>query len=483
MERTLPLTLARQLQQAQQAFGLPSVSAAALCGGEEACCALGLADREQSVAATPDTVYAIGSSTKAFLATSLCLLAAEGKLSLDAPVRAYLPWFRLAEPQRTAELTVRDALCHRSGLPRHDLSWLNNPGRTLVQQVEALAHLPAAWPIRSRFYYQNHMFMTATLLVEAVSGCPWTEFVRRRLLEPLGMAHTYLFGDELADGDPCKARPYERRDGALRRMPYNYAKSVAGAGTIYASTRDMLRWLRFQLNGDSRILTRPQLAELHRPQMLIKEGEMFPFSFPEITFPCYGLGWFTESYRGTAIVHHGGTIDGFKSEQLFVPGRGIAVSLLCNLDQTKAVTALGYSLLDALLDLPARDWNGRYLAEDAKAAAQSARAAADAEAQARTGALPCAAPERYAGRYRHPAYGEVAVRLRETGLVLEVAGETVPLTFLGKDRFFYPAAHYLAPGTARFSGGADRPAVLYLPLEPALPEPLPFCREAALSAQ
>ncbi len=478
MERPLPQLLARQLQQAQQAFGLPSVSASVLCGGEEAHCALGLADREGPVNATPDTVYAIGSSTKAFIATSLCLLAAEGKLSLDAPVRTYLPWFRLAEPQRTAELTVRDALCHRSGLPRHDLSWLNNPRRTLAQQVEALAHLPAAWPLRTRFYYQNHMFMTATLLVETVSGLPWTEFVRRRILEPLGMAHTCLFGDELPDGDAHKARPYERRDGALCRMPYNYAKSVAGAGTIYSSTRDMLRWLRFQLTGDRRILTLPQLAGLHRPQMLIQEGELFPFSFPETTFSCYGLGWFTESYRGTAIVHHGGTIDGFKSEQLFVPGQGIAVSLLCNLDQTKAVTALGYSLLDALLGLPARDWNGRYLAEDAKAAAKSAQAAADAQAQARANALPCAAPGRYAGRYCHPAYGAVDVHPQGAGLVLEVAGETVPLTFLGKDRFFYPAAHYLAPGTARFALAEDGPAVLYLPLEPALPEPLAFCREA-----
>lgn len=261
-------------------------------------------------------------------------------------------------------------------------------------------------------------------------------------------------------------------------MPYNYAKSVAGAGTIYSSTRDMLRWLRFQLEGDGRVLTRTQLAELHRPQMLIQEGGMFPFSFPEITFPCYGLGWFTESYRGVPIVHHGGTIDGFKSQQLFVPGRGIAVSLLCNLDQTKAVTALGYSLLDALLDLPARDWNGRYLAQDAKADAQSAQAAADADAQARANAVPCAKPERYTGRYVHPAYGAVDVRLEGAGLVLALAGEAVPLTFLGEHRFFYPAAHYLAPGTARFSPEEDRPAALYLPLEPALSEPMTFCRES-----
>lgn len=478
MQRPLSAVLEQHLARAQTAFDLPSVSASVLYRSEETHCALGLADRENGTAASPDTVYAIGSSTKAFTATALCMLAAEGKLSLDAPIRTYLPWFCLEEAQRAHELTVRDALCHRSGLPRHDLTWLNNPGRTLRQQVEALAHVPAAWPLRSRFYYQNHMFMTATLLVEAVSGQPWADFVRGRILQPLGMAHTVLFGDELPEDDACKARPYRLQQGAPRRIPYNYAKNVAGAGSMYASTRDMLRWLRFQLEGDPAVLTRAQLAELHRPQMIIKEGEMSPIAFPEIAFTCYGLGWFTESYRGVPIVHHGGTIDGFKSEQLFVPGQGVAVSLLCNLDQTKAAAALGYTLLDALLDLPAIDWNARYRAEDAKAAAREAELLAAAADQARLGAKSCPRPDRYTGCYRHPGYGAVTVRLQNGALLLDLAGEELPLTALGDGRFCYPAGHYLAPGTAVFEDAAAGPQALALPLEPALAQPIVFTREA-----
>lgn len=479
MKNELEKRLERIIHRGKELFGLPSVSVALSKGKDTFYYAEGMADVEKKTEADTATVYSVGSSTKAFIATAACILAEKGKLSLDMPVKTYLPEFRMQDEYSTEHLTVRDALCHRSGLPRHDASWLNTSYRTLKEQIAALAYMPSAWPIRYRFHYQNHMFMTITRVVEELAEEDWGSFVTRRILGPLEMGETYIYGDMLKDGDRHKAAPYMESDRGLIRMPFNYMKSAGGAGTMFSTTRDMLKWLEFRIYGNEKILGREWLDEMHTPQMVIRSQEVFPAAFEEMEFSSYGLAWFMESYRGYKTIHHGGTTEGFKSEQIFVPGKEIAVSILCNLNQTKAVTALGYELVDALLELEEIDWCARYHAAETAAAKKTRQETKEAIQAAQAMRKECGDVSEYAGLYEERAYGSAEILVKDGQALLRMIGLTAPLIPTGKDSFHLVVESYGLCYPITFERDEDgRIQTLAIPLEMEMPDkPIRFLRK------
>lgn len=479
MENELKRQLEGIIHRGKELFGLPSVSVALSKEKDTFYYTEGMADVEKKREADTDTVYSVGSSTKAFIATAVCILAEKGKLSLDMPVKTCLQEFRMQDEYSTEHLTVRDALCHRSGLPRHDASWLNTPHRTLEEQIAALAYMPSAWPIRYRFHYQNHMFMTITKVVEETAGEDWGSFVTKQILEPLGMDETYIYGDMLKDGDRRKAAPYMESGRGFIRMPFNYMKSAGGAGTMFSTTRDMLKWLEFRIYGNEKILGRKWLDEMHTPQMVIRPGEAFPEAFEEMEFASYGLAWFMESYRGYKTVHHGGTTEGFKSEQIFVPGKKIAVSILCNLNQTKAVTALGYELVDALLGLEKIDWCARYRTAEKAAVKKAQQETKEAIQAAQAMRKECGDVSEYAGLYEEQAYGTAEVLVRDGQVLLGMIGLTAPLIPTGKDRFHLVVESYGLCYPIIFErDGGGRIQTLAIPLEMEMPgRPVRFSRK------
>lgn len=458
------MRLEKLILETKESFHVPGISVSVMKDNEKMHYGFGFADCEENTEAASDTVYCIGSSTKAFIATALCILAEEGRIDIDMPVKTYLTEFQMYDGYSTEHLTVRDALSHRSGLPRHDTSWLNTPARTTAEQVAALAYMEPAWPLRYRFHYQNHMFMVATLIVEKVSGMHWGDFVRERILNPLQMNSTYIYGDEIEDGDVRKARPYMLSGEKPLRMPYNYMKSAGGAGTIYSTTEDMLKWLAFRLNGNDQVLSKEWLEEMHEPQTIIRPAEI-----PEIQFTSYGLGWFIESYKGYKIVHHGGTVEGFKSEQIFVQGKNIAVSMLCNLNQTKAMAALGYKLLDELLGAGRSDWDRKYLDACMEAEKKNSEAMKSAIESAKKLVKECGDIEQYKGTYEHKAYGEAAVSSDGKNVLLSMIGLTLPILQTGEDRFHLMVESYELFFPVEFiRNDKGRVCALEIPLEEKL---------------
>ncbi len=423
-----------------KAYNLPSISFSAMVDGKEYHSAVGCSDLEEKIEANEHSVYSIGSASKAFIATCLNILADEGKLDLDLPVKTYLPWFRMYDPYMTENLTTRDALSHRTGMPRHDLTWLNRPEASMEDHVRGLAFLPPAFKPRYRFHYQNHMFVLATVLTEVLSGMPWQQFVKERIFDKLGMNETWATGDMVPDTDRRKARPYGQKDGINARVPYNYAKSVGGCGTIYSSTSDMLKWLDFRLNGNENVLSKARLDDMHTPHMVMRAGELTPIQFPEVELMSYCQGWFSESYRGNRVVHHGGTINGFKSLQGFVPGKNIVFSALANLNSTQSVISVSYKFLDAVLGLSEIDWDANYIA-----AVADMTAAGKKEVEALLAGVgeekPLADAKPYAGKYVHQAYGVIEVAVQDDGKpALMILGTAVPLRYKGGDAFILMGA-------------------------------------------
>ena len=422
-------------------FNVPSIMVSVHKDGKSFFCGGGLADVENNYTATPDTIYAIASSSKAFIATALCILADENKLSLDDTVKKHLPDFEMNDEYMTTHLTIRDALGHRSGLPRHDLTWLNNPHITIYEIIRRLKYLPVAFPPRSRMHYQNHMFALASVLVEKISGKKWNDFVKEKILDPLGMTSTYTGAAEYRQKNlKTASEPYNLEEGKIKKVPFNNLDNMGCAGCMSSTVRDLDKWARLQLGSGEfegiRIYSEEMAKNLHNPQMIIKPKEMFPYEFEEINFTSYGQGWFIENYRGHKLVHHGGTIDGYKSLVGFLPNDGVAFSILTNLNQNQTPMAIGYSICDLALSLSEIDWGKRFLDFMNKSTEEAEKIANEFKKKAENTAPPTHPLEEYAGTYEHEGYGALNIAFEENALFVKVIGERLAITPMGYNNFY-----------------------------------------------
>jgi len=391
------------------AWEVPGCAVAAVRGGRvELAGGWGLRNREAGLPVTRDTLFAIGSVTKAFTATTVGALVDEGLLAWDRPLRDYVPGVRLADPNASDRLTIADLLAHRSGLPRHDLTWLGQPGRSRAEIVRSLRFLPLSRDLRQEYQYCNLGYLAAGHVVEVLSGVPWEDFVRGRLLEPLRMSRTNLSVDEmLADDDHAAA--YTRRGGVIAEVPQRPLPAVAPAGAINSSAADLTRWLLAQLAGgqlDGATVMSPATATRQlTPHMLMPEaGEL-----PGLTQYAYGLGWAIGRYREHRMAMHDGGIDGFTTHCVLLPDDGVGVVVLTNTSASLMHLTVAYRVLDELLGAEPLDVFG-FLKPRFDAAMAGVR-----EAGAARRVVPGAPPARplagYAGDYEHPGYGILAIAL------------------------------------------------------------------------
>jgi CubicO group peptidase (beta-lactamase class C family) len=396
------------------AWEVPGCAAAAVRGGDVVLSAgWGRRDLESDLPVTPDTLFAIGSTTKAFTAATVGALVDEGLLEWERPLRDFVPDLRLDDPVVTDRLTVVDLLSHRSGLARHDLAWLGHPDRSRADLVSRLRFLPLSRDLRQQFQYCNLGYMAAGHIVDVLSGTPWEDFLRNRLLTPLGMDRSNLSADDMtADADHAGA--YERRHGVVVPVPPRPVAAMAPAGAINSSAADMARWLLAQLGGgqvDGKTVMSPDtLARQHTPQMVIPEDP----TFPESTRHAYGLGWIIGRYRGHRLAEHGGGIDGFVTECMLLPDDGIGVAVMTNTSSSLMAPVVAYRLLDELLGLEPLDWFSRFKPRfDAiMAGSREARAARRVVPDA-----PLPRPlDAYAGEYVHPGYGTLTITVGDGAL-------------------------------------------------------------------
>src|SRR5690606_25286845 len=248
----------------------------------------------------------------------------EGKLQWDAPVKQYLPWFRMHDDVATLRITPRDLVTHRSGLPRHDLVWYNNNSSTREELVRRIAYLPLSRDIRTTFQYNNLMYLTAGYLVGELNGSSWEDALRRLVLAPLGMSRTnFSVKDSQKDAD--HAVPYRTTSDSISRIPFRDITLVGPAGSINSSAEEMLKWVNLHLSqgrlDDKQVIQTATLRDMYRPYTPISGlGSM-----QELGPMSYGLGWFIDTYRGRYRVQHGGNIDGFTAAVQMLPNERIGI--------------------------------------------------------------------------------------------------------------------------------------------------------------
>jgi CubicO group peptidase (beta-lactamase class C family) len=364
---------------------------------------------------TPRTLFPIGSSSKAFTTAAIAMLVEEGKLEWDKPIRDYLPTFKLYDQFATERITVRDLLCHRSGLPRHEFLWYGSD-MTRKEMIERLAYLEPNNDFRARYQYNNLMYATAGYLIEQVTGQTWEEFVATRIFEPLGMT-TSNTDVEASPKTGDYALPYEERKNKIEEVPfYNNFQAMGPAGSISTNLEDIEHWLRFQLSegkhGETQLLGAAYLTQTHTPHVVVPAGESVPMGkHTEVVNSCYGLGWSVSSYRGHRMVEHGGSIDGFMGEVVLLPDDQIAVAVFTNHGSTLVPYIIAFTACDRLLGTEKTDWNASLQKEyaDLKAQAEQQYAEMQKAEPAIPNTHPSHALDAYCGQYENPGYGIVTI--------------------------------------------------------------------------
>ena len=375
------------------------------------------------------TLFAIGSTTKAMTAALVGMLVDEKKLGWDDPVVKYLPSFQLKDPAVTRELTVRDLLTHRGGLGNADFLWYGQNNST-AQILDRVRLLEPAYSLRSRFIYQNVMYAAAGQVVEAVSGRPWTEVVRTRIFEPLGMRETVATLSLVPRGGNV-ASPHYQIDGVVKVVENMAVDAVAPAGSVWSSVHDMAKWLQFLLDGGvvsgKRLLSERTVAELFRPQTVVPDT-MYPTT--QLVKPhwmTYGLGWFQQDYQGRAVDFHTGSIDGMVAIAGLIRDEKLGIFVLGNLDHAEVRHALMYSVFDRGAGKAGREWSGELQKLYGESQQRNAAGMQRIEAQRIAGTSPSVAIGAFAGTYSDALRGDVEVSVEGEKLRIKYGTFSGPL--------------------------------------------------------
>jgi CubicO group peptidase (beta-lactamase class C family) len=394
----------------------------------------GYRDIENKLPVTPDTLMAIGSSTKAFTTYAMGTLVDQGKLEWDTPVRKFIPWFRLKDTFMIERLTPRDMVTHRSGLPRHDLVWYNNFTSSREEMVRSLAHLQPSADLRERFQYNNLMFLTSGYLIETLTGKKWEDSIRMLVFEPLDMKRSN-FSVEDSQKDADFALPYRENDGKIEKIPFRNISTIGPAGSINSCVNEMSHWLIVHLNQGKfqgkQLINPSTLQDMHLAHMPTGATP----TRPEISPANYGMGWFVDNYRGHRRFHHGGNIDGFSAMVSMLPHDGLGFVVLTNMNGTGLPELIIRHAADRILGLDPIDWLG----EAAKRREEGEEAAEEAEQKKeirkKTGTKPSHKLGDYTGDYENPGYGILKVELNSLGLQFTFNKITTPLEHWHYDTF------------------------------------------------
>jgi CubicO group peptidase (beta-lactamase class C family) len=429
----------------------------------------GLRDVEAGAKVTIHTQFQLMSVSKSFTATGLALLVDERRMDWKKPVREYVPEFRLHDAIASDRVTVRDLLCHHSGLPRHDWIWL--PGDlSPAQMLAAMRYLEPSDDIRNTFQYSNLGYLAASMVAERVSGRSWAEFTAA-LTEKLHMDVTFTVEELAAAADA--AVPYAM-EGDTRLRSKLWPVSVTAAGGMSTSIASFANWLRFHLGKGEfegqRFLSLGLIQELQKPRVHVGAPE-----FAEYGDVHYGLGFRSHGYRGERVVWHGGGFTGTNALMMLLPDRGVGVAVLANngMSPLFAPHILANYVFDRVCGKEPAPWLDRFREQRRKLVVQQGVGRQIGKASPRSASQPSRALGDYTGDYEHPGYGRITITHSEGKLHWAFRGMSEPLAHRHYDTFELPDAPEspggLLPGRLALSFSTDREgniASVAIPFEP-----------------
>lgn len=422
-----PATIDTTVARAMKAFQVPGMAVGIIKDGKLVYAkGYGVRELGKPAQVDADTLFQIGSNTKAFTAAALALLIDEGKIHWDDKVIDYLPQFRMQDPYVTREFTIRDLLTHRSGLGEGagDLMFFPATDLSRDEIIHGLRYLKPVSGFRSQFDYDNLLYMVAGQIIPAVTGKSWEDFVTERILDPLQMRPCAVSFSRISDRSDVAA-PHVVMQGELKAIPVLNMDAVGPAGTINCSINGMAKWLQTQLAA-GKTPTGQQLFSAERSEEMWSMNTIIPVS-PLLStmyhthFNGYALGWGVQDLLGYKKVAHTGGVLGSVTWVTMIPELQLGVMVFTNQQSDIAMNVVGNQILDAYVRAPRRDWvqiGMEYGAKRDTAAKTIEQAAAKVEGSSGS---PSLALDAYAGTYRDPWRGEATVRRENDKLILKIS--------------------------------------------------------------
>jgi CubicO group peptidase (beta-lactamase class C family) len=399
----------------------------------------GYRDLEAKLPLNERTVYPIASTTKALNATLIGMLVDEGRLAWNAPVQEYLPQFRLEDGSLSHQVTLRDLLAMRTGLPRHDWLWTANP-LTRLELVERLQYLDLAAGFRQRFQYNNITATAAGYIAEVVTGESWEELIRKRILDPLGMTATSFARP--GSGNVTLSYHESTRRELLVTQRLAAEVTAPSGGAIHSTVEDMARWIAFNLCGgtvDGKTLIQPAtLAEIQSPQVAARTDPSSPS--PRAA---YAMGWFVDTYNGRTRILHGGDLHSVNSDVSLFPEDGVGIVSFTNLGGIKLARLINQHVLDLIREQsPLESLQDRLDQYERQIADVAERIASTRRVQ---GTRPSHPLRDYTGMYAHRGYGELHISQTSEELILRRYDVVLPLEHWHYDAWVAKQVNLFSP--------------------------------------
>lgn len=409
----------RYVQQTMEIWGTPGI-AISIVQNDKEIKVKGYGTRERGVDAPIDenTLFQICSLTKPFTGLSASMMVDEKKLDWEEPVKTYWPEFKVKDEIATKEITIRDLLSGRTGLPNEGIQvwrlWWHTK-RSEDELIERVKELGPSYPIRAHFTYSNMAYVLASKVMENAGGRPWQEYTAEKIFKPLGMDDTtFSFNTFLETDNRAKAHI----DAYYRKEPIEYQSlsMIPAAGGIISNAKDMTKWLKYGLKQD------PVFMETQKAQSVVEpvpdndmKWSIYTYNNPVVG---YGYGWMIYRMGDKEIYMTRGFSDGIHNVIAMVPKENLGICILSNQSENPSLGVLLNILLEKFLNLEVQDWNKKALEVVAQLDKEGKDDLQKIIASRKKDIPPTLSLENYVGTYTHLAYGTVKIALENDGLLI-----------------------------------------------------------------
>jgi len=394
----------------------------------------GYRDHEKKLPADANTLFAIGSSTKAFTSAILGSLRADGKLDFDDSPLKYVPELQFYNNDLNGNVNIEDLMSHRTGIPRHDYSWYLFPTHSRDSIIQRIKYQEPFTGLRKQWHYNNFMFTVQGVIAEKITGKSWEDNIRERFLVPLGMNRTNVSIAEMKAASNA-ALGYDLKNDVITRTDYYDIAAMAPAGAINSSANDIANWMMVWINKGKfkgrEILPEAYINEAMSSHAVVRGG-LPSKEYPTTFMANYGYGWMMASYKGHYRVEHGGNIDGFSASVAFFPAEEIGIVVLTNQNGSSIPSLVRNTIADRMLGTKKTDWNAQLKDELKKAKEAEAEAKKVKKQDDPVTKAPSHELNDYTGLFTNPGYGTFEIVRKGDSLFAEFQ----------QTRFYLKHKHY-----------------------------------------
>ena len=379
----------------------------------------GVLKHGENVPVDKDTIFAIGSCSKAFTATALGLLVDEGKITWQDKVHTFFPDLKLPDECMTKMLTVCDMLSHRTGLEEASFLW-DKTFLSRKELIHRMRYLKSEKDFRTGWVYNNIMYMAAGEIIPVVTGTSWDDFVAQRFFGPLGMKRSNTSVMAL-EGVSNVAEPHILIDGQIHVIPHKNIDNVGPAGSINSTITDIAQWVKMLVNNGNF-----EGEQIIKPETLHYTHEPHTFMSHEYPYHLYGLGWGMLELHGHKVLFHEGNIDGMSAFIGLLPSKNVGLAVLTNIHKGFMGKVLVNYIFESFLGVKSGiDWNQKYLKEDVEKRDKMKQEVQERLAKRNADIKQSYSIEQFVGHYYSDLYGDLDVSL--------VDGNQLHVKFLAYD--------------------------------------------------